>query len=157
MQALRFAATTLGRVTSPAYEISTDPSRLDVERVHRFLSTEAYWSPGVARDVVERSIERSLPFGIYTPQGEQVGFARVVTDYATFAWLADVYVEAPHRGHGLGKRLVETVLAHPELQGMRRWFLATADAHELYRRYGFSELRDIQRFMSRGSAAPDQP
>jgi GNAT superfamily N-acetyltransferase len=138
------------------YAISTDRSRLDVERVHRFLSTEAYWSPGVERDVVERSIERSLPFGVYTSDGEQVGFARVVTDYATFAWLADVYIESEHRGNGLGKRLVAEVLEHPDLQGLRRWFLATADAHDLYRRFGFGELRDVKRFMSRRDP-PDQP
>jgi GNAT superfamily N-acetyltransferase len=135
------------------YEISSDPGRIDVERVHRFLSTEAYWSPGVARETVERSIEGSLPFGVYTRAGEQVGFARVVTDYATFAWVADVYIEAEHRGHGLGKRLVEAILGHPELQGLRRWMLATADAHELYRGYGFAELRDVQRFMAIESAA----
>jgi GNAT superfamily N-acetyltransferase len=135
------------------YEISTDPARLDLERIHRFLSTEAYWSPGVAREVVERSIAGSLPFGVYTAGGEQVGFARVVTDYATFAWIADVYVEPEHRGNGLGKRLVEEVLAHPELQGLRRWMLGTADAHELYRRYGFSELRDVGRFMALESGA----
>ena len=138
------------------YAISTDRSRLDVERVHRFLSTEAYWSPGVERDVVERSIECSLPFGVYTSEGEQVGFARVVTDYATFAWLADVYIESEHRGNGLGERLVAEVLEHPALQGLRRWFLATADAHELYRRHGFDELRDVKRFMSRRDP-PDQP
>ena len=143
-------------MTSPAYEISTDRSRLDVERVHHFLSTEAYWSPGVARSPVERSIEGSICFGVYAPDGQQVGFARAVTDRATFAWLADVYIESEHRGQGLGKLLVEAVLGHPELQGLRRWFLATADAHELYRRYGFGELEDIQRFMSRGSAPADR-
>jgi GNAT superfamily N-acetyltransferase len=131
-----------------AYEISTDKTRLDLDRVHRFLSTEAYWSPGVPREVVERSIENSICFGVYTEGGEQVGFARAVTDRATFAWLADVYIESEHRGNGLGKRLVATVLEHPELQGLRRWMLGTADAHELYRRFGFSELRDVQRFMA---------
>jgi GNAT superfamily N-acetyltransferase len=131
-----------------AYEISTDRGRLDIPRVHRFLSTEAYWSPGVSREVVERSIENSIAFGVYTDGGEQVGFARVVTDRATFAWLADVYIEAAHRGHGLGKRLVATVLEHDELQGLRRWMLGTADAHELYRRFGFTELRNVQRFMA---------
>lgn len=140
-----------------AYEISTDRSRIDLDRVHRFLSTEAYWSPGVERDVVERSIAGSICFGVYAPDGQQVGFARAVTDKATFVWIADVYIEQEHRGDGLGKRLVEAVLGHPELQGLRRWFLATADAHELYRRYGFSELRDPQRFMSRGSAPPSEP
>ena len=130
------------------YEISTDKTRLDLDRVHRFLSTEAYWAPGVPRKVVERSIENSICFGVYSHGGEQVGFARAVTDRATFAWLADVYIESEHRGHGLGKRLVATVLEHPELQGLRRWMLGTADAHELYRRFGFSELRDVQRFMA---------
>jgi GNAT superfamily N-acetyltransferase len=121
--------------------------------VHRFLSTEAYWSPGVPREVVERSIENSIPFGVYTEGGEQVGFARVVTDRATFAWLADVYIEAAHRGHGLGKRLVAEVLEHPELQGLRRWMLGTADAHELYRRFGFDALHDVERFMALESGA----
>jgi GNAT superfamily N-acetyltransferase len=137
---------------SPEYTISTDRSRLDVDRIHRFLSTEAYWSPGVAREVVERSIENSVCFGVY--QGdEQVGFARVVTDRATFGWIADVYVEAGHRGHGLGKRLVAEILEHPELQGLRRWMLGTADAHELYRRFGFDELHDVGRFMALESGA----
>jgi GNAT superfamily N-acetyltransferase len=122
--------------------------------VHRFLSTEAYWSRGVAREVVERSIAGSLPFGVYAPGGEQVGFARVVTDYATFAWLADVYIEPEHRGHGLGKRLVAEVLEHPELQGVRRWMLGTADAHELYRRFGFDEVDNSSgRFMAIESGA----
>jgi GNAT superfamily N-acetyltransferase len=131
------------------YEISNDRARLDVDRIHRFLANEAYWSPGVAREVVQRSIVNSLPFGVYESEsGEQVGFARVVTDYATFAWLADVYIEDAHRGHGLGKRLVAEVLEHPALQGLRRWMLGTADAHELYRRFGFDGLRDVRRFMA---------
>jgi GNAT superfamily N-acetyltransferase len=134
------------------YEISTDRARLDLDAIHRFLSTEAYWSPGVSRDTVERSIAGSMPFGVYRG-AEQVGFARVVTDGATFAWLADVYIEAPHRGHGLGKRLVETILAHPELHGLRRWLLATADAHGLYRQYGFDALDRVERFMARESGA----
>jgi GNAT superfamily N-acetyltransferase len=145
------------RMPGVSYEISTDRTRLDIPRVHRFLSTEAYWSPGVPREVVERSIENSLPFGVYTEGGEQVGFARVVSDRATFAWLADVYIESAHRGHGLGKRLVAEVLEHPELQGLRRWMLGTADAHELYRRFGFDGLKDVRRFMARESgAAADQ-
>ena len=139
------------------YTISTDRGRLDLDRIHRFLSTEAYWSPGVPRDVVERSIENSICFGVYAADGEQVGFARVVTDRATFAWLADVYIESEHRGHGLGKRLVTEVLEHPELQGLRRWMLGTADAHELYRRFGFDGLKDVRRFMAleSGAAAAD--
>jgi GNAT superfamily N-acetyltransferase len=131
------------------YEISTDRERLDLDRIHRFLSTEAYWSPGVPRDVVERAIENSLCFGVYDDaSGEQVGFARAVTDRATFAWIADLYVESGHRGHGLGKRLVTAILGHPELQGLRRYMLATADAHGLYRQFGFTELRGVERFMA---------
>src|SRR5215211_7827600 len=118
------------------YLISTEQSRLDLELVHRFLSKEAYWSPGVSRVVVDRSIEHSVNFGLYRHE-EQAGFARVVTDYATFAWLADVFVLESHRGRGLGKWLVGTVLAHPDLRGLRRWMLATADAHGLYDGFGF--------------------
>jgi GNAT superfamily N-acetyltransferase len=136
-----------------SYEISTDRARLDIPRIHRFLSTEAYWAPGVPLDVVERSIANSVCFGVYAADGEQVGFARVVTDRATFAWLADVYIESAHRGHGLGKRLVATVLDHPELQGLRRWMLGTADAHELYRRFGFDGLKEVRRFMARETGA----
>jgi GNAT superfamily N-acetyltransferase len=129
------------------YEISTDPARLDHELIHRFLAEESYWARGRARDVVERSIDGSLPFGVYRG-GEQVGFARVVTDGTTFAWLADVFVVGSHRGRGVGKRLVETVLEHPELRGVQRWLLGTADAHELYRRFGFRETHR-GRFMVR--------
>jgi GNAT superfamily N-acetyltransferase len=132
-----------------AYEISTDRARLDIPRVHRFLSTEAYWSPGVQRDVVERSIENSICFGVYDDAtGEQIGFARAVTDRSTFAWIADLYIEEPHRGHGLGKRLVTAILEHPELQGLRRVMLATADAHGLYRQFGFIQLEGDERFMA---------
>jgi GNAT superfamily N-acetyltransferase len=131
------------------YEISTDPGRLDVAYVHGFLTT-SYWSPGVARETVERSIAGSLCFGLYAPDGAQAGFARVVTDRATHAWLADVFVDEAHRGHGLGVRLVETVLAHPELQ-VRRWILATRDAHELYARFGFAAPEDPALYMVRRS------
>jgi GNAT superfamily N-acetyltransferase len=118
------------------YVVSTDPARLDIDRIHRFLSG-AYWSPGIPHTVVARAIENSLAFGLYTASGEQAGFARAITDRATYAYLADVYVEAPHRGLGLGRFLVACVLGHPELQGLRRWALATADAHGLYERHGF--------------------
>lgn len=130
--------------------VSTDPELLDLDLVHRFLSEEAYWSTGVAREVVERSIAASIPFGAYR-DGRQLGFARVVTDGgATFAWIADVFVLAPERGSGLGKLLMESMLSHPALQGLRRWLLATADAHGLYERYGF--VRVDERFMVRESA-----
>ena len=127
------------------YEVSTDPARIDIESVHRFLSDEAYWSPGVPQDVVRRAIAGSLVFGLYRGSA-QVGLARVVSDRATFAWLCDVYVLEEHRGHGLGKWLMECVKAHPELQGLRRWLLATRDAHGLYEQFGFEPV-DPERFM----------
>lgn len=134
------------------YVISTDRARLDIAAIHRFISVESYWGQGRAIEVVRRSVDNSLPFGIY--RGERmVGFARVVTDYATFAWLADVFVVDDERGRGLSKWLVEVILAHPEMQGLRRWLLATKDAHELYRRFGFDTLKRPERFMER--PAPD--
>jgi GNAT superfamily N-acetyltransferase len=123
--------------TRDGFEISTDRDRLDRELIWRFLRT-AYWSPNVPRDVVESSIEASLCFGIYAPDGAQAGFARAVTDAATFAWIADLFVFEEHRGLGLGVWLVESILAHPDLTRVRRVMLATADAHELYRRFGFA-------------------
>ncbi len=130
------------------YLISTDRSRLDVGLIHRFLSLTSYWAPGRARDVVQRSIDNSLPFGIYRGN-DQVGFARIVTDYATFAWVADVFVLPEHRGQGLSKWLMEVILSHPELQGFRRWVLATKDAHSLYARFGFIALHKAERWMER--------
>jgi GNAT superfamily N-acetyltransferase len=127
------------------YTISTDRDRLDIELIHRFLSEDSYWAAGVTREVVERSIENSLCFGLHHGT-EQVGFARVVTDRAAFAYLADVFVLTPHRGRGLGKWLIETVISHPDLQNLRRFFLGTADAHSLYERYGFRPV-DSSRMM----------
>ncbi len=129
------------------YVISTDATSLDLEVIHRFLSEEAYWSRGVERAVVERSIANSVCFGLYGAAG-QVGFARVVTDRAAVAYLGDVFVLPEHRGRGLGKWLVETVLAHPDLQALRLFFLGTADAHSLYERYGFRPI-DPRRMMER--------
>ena len=129
------------------YRISTDPEQLDLDVVHGFLTT-AYWSPGIPREVVERAIANSIVFGLYAPDGAQAGFARVVTDRATFAYLADVFVLPEHRGRGLGKRLMEAVTAHPDLQGLRRFILATADAHGLYARYGFEPPTMPDRLMS---------
>lgn len=129
------------------YLVTTDPSRLDIRRIHGFL-TGSYWAEGIPREVVERSIANSLNFGLYDGQ-EQVGFARVVTDRATFAWIADVYVEEGHRGQGLGKLLMRAVMAHPDLQGLRRWMLGTRDAHGLYRQFGFAELAHPGNWMDR--------
>ena len=136
-------------MTASTVEISTDRSRLDIAYVHRYLSEECYWSIGRSRAVVEKSIANSLCFGVYDGE-RQMGFARVVTDYATFAWLCDVFVDAAYRGQGIGKRLVETVVAHPGLQGMRNFVLATRDAHELYRQHGgFEALPAPERWMAR--------
>ena len=123
------------------YRVSTDPRRLDLDVIHGFLSQQSYWAEGIPRDVVERSIRNSLGFGVYDDD-RQVGFARVVTDRATFAYLADVFVLEAQRGRGLSKWLLECVLAHPDLQGLRRWHLTTRDAHGLYAQYGFQPLAD---------------
>jgi GNAT superfamily N-acetyltransferase len=128
------------------YEVSTDPERLDLDAVHDFLS-QSYWAPGIPRGLMERGIRNSIPFGLYAPRRAQVGFARVVSDRAQFAYLADVYVLPAHRGHGLGIWLVECVLSHPDLAAMRRWMLATQDAHELYRRFGFGPAGHPERLM----------
>jgi GNAT superfamily N-acetyltransferase len=133
-------------------EISTDRSRLDLDLIHRYLSFESYWARGRTREEIERAIEHSIPFGAYR-DGGQIGFARVVSDRATFAWLADVFVLPGQRRTGVGKQLVQAVLEHPELRAMRRWLLATADAHGLYRRFGFEQLQGPERFMAIESAA----
>jgi GNAT superfamily N-acetyltransferase len=133
------------------YLISTNASMLDLEVIRGYLS-RSYWAAGVPEDVVRRSIENSLCFGVYRGE-EQAGFARVVTDRATFAYLADVFVLEEHRGQGIGKWLVEVILSHPELQGLRRWMLATRDAHDLYRRYAFTELARPGIFMERKDAS----
>jgi len=130
------------------YLISTDRSRLNIELIHEVLSTTTYWAVGRKREVVERSIENSLPFGIYKGN-TQVGFARVVTDYATFAWIADVFVLPEHRARGLSKWLMEIILSRPNLQGFRRWVLATRDAHSLYAQFGFIPLHRPERWMER--------
>jgi GNAT superfamily N-acetyltransferase len=129
------------------YLISTDRARLDLGAIFAYLSGESYWARGRPRDQIVRGIENSLPFGVYRGR-EQVGFARIVTDYATFAWLADLYVLDAHRGHGLGKALVEAVVEHPAVRELPRVLLATADAHRLYEQFGFESLRDDERFMA---------
>jgi GNAT superfamily N-acetyltransferase len=128
------------------YELSTDPARVDRALVHRFLRDDSYWARGVSRAVVDRCIEHSLCFGVYHG-ADQVAFARVVTDRAAIAYLGDVFVVPEHRRRGIGKWLVETVMAHPDLQGLRRFMLGTADAHSLYERYGFRPLAHPGRMM----------
>lgn len=126
--------------------ISTDKSRLDVDRIHRFLSEESYWAKNIPRATVERSIEHSLCFGAYDGDA-QVGFARVISDRAVFAYIADVFVVESHRGRGVSKQIMEAIRAHPELQGLRRWHLLTRDAHSLYAQYGFRSLDKPPRHM----------
>jgi GNAT superfamily N-acetyltransferase len=130
------------------YLISTDQARLDIVAIHDYLSNSSYWAQGRSLETVRRSIEHSLAFGLYSGE-QQIGFARVITDYATFAWLADVFVLDQFRGQGLGKWLIDVIIEHPGLQGFRRWVLATKDAHELYRRVGFIELARPERWMER--------
>ena len=127
-------------------EISTDRARMDVALIHRYLSTDSYWAAGIPRDVVERSMAGSLCFGAFE-DGLQVGFARVITDYATFGYVADVFVVASHRGQGVGTAIMTAVMEHPELRGLRRWHLVTRDAHGLYARFGFAPLEGPERHM----------
>ena len=132
--------------STSAYEINCDASRLDVAAIHRFLSQSSYWCPGIPRAIVERAVANSLCFGVYCQQ-QQVGFARVITDKATFAYLADVYVLPEHRGNGIAQRLLEQIMGHPELQGLRRMLLFTRDAHSLYAKFGFKPLAVPKRVM----------
>lgn len=127
---------------------STDRACLDIGLIHGFLSRESYWVPGIHRERVETAIANSLCFGVYD-EGRQLGFARVVTDGAGFAWLGDVFVVDAARGRGLGKRLMDFVMAHPQLQRIRRFMLATRDAHGLYARHGFAPLANPGNFMER--------
>ncbi len=137
------------------FSISTAKSRLDVDLIHKYLSQTSYWAQGRPLDVVVRSIEHSLCFGVYDGD-RQVGFARVVTDYATFAWLCDVFILESHRGRGLGKWMIECIVACPDLQGLRSFLLATRDAHDLYRGYGgFENLEKPDKWMARTMQRPD--
>lgn len=137
------------RVERDGFVICTDPSWLDVDAVHAFL-TRCYWSPGIPRAVVAKALAHSLCFGVYAMDGgvrHQIGLARVISDFATYAYLCDVYVLEAYRGRGLGAWLMETVVAHPELQGLRRFCLFTRDAHGLYARFGFGSMPEAGRYM----------
>lgn len=137
---------------SGEFTIDTDNARLDVDAVQAFLENDSYWAQTRTRDQTETAIANSICFGLYLGE-RQIGFARVVSDRATFAYIGDVYVLDEFRGQGLSKWLMETIIAHPELQGLRRWVLATRDAHGLYEKYGFHELVHPERWMER--PAPD--
>lgn len=152
---------TLVERRSGGFLVSTDRSRLDLDVIHGFL-TNCYWSKGIPREIVARAIEHSLCFGVYDVGGgksplspnaagngapRQVGFARVITDFATYAYIADVFVLETHRGHGLGKSLMQCITEHPMLQGLRRWSLSTLDAHGLYAQFGFTPPKFPDRYM----------
>ena len=132
-------------VTENNFIISTDKNKINIEYVHDFLS-HSYWSPGVPMETVTKAMNGSLCFGVYD-NDKQIGYARMVTDTATFAYLADVFIDENYRGKGLGKWLVKTILAHPELQGLRRIMLATKDAHALYEQVGFTPINNPERYM----------
>lgn len=132
-------------VRGDGWLVSCDPQRLDLEVIHGFLAS-AYWSRGIPREIVERALRHSICFGIYVGQ-RQVGFARAISDHATYAYVADVFVDPEFRGRGLSKRLMEAMLAHPDLRGLRRWGLVTHDAHGLYQRYGFTPIDHPERHL----------
>jgi len=126
--------------------ISTEKAKMDVMAIHRFLSKEAYWCQNIPFETVQTAIENSLNFGLFH-QNTQIGYARIISDYATIAYLGDVYILPEFRGKGLSKWLMETVMAHPNLQGLRRWILLTGDAHELYKKYGWKLIAQPDRWM----------
>jgi GNAT superfamily N-acetyltransferase len=128
--------------TNGNFIISTDPARLDVAVIHQYLAEESYWAQNIPRELVALAIAGSLNFGLYASGGKQIGFARVITDYATFAYLCDVFVLPDYRGQGLSKWLMTCVMAHPDLQNLRRFMLMTRDAHSLYTRFGFTPVKE---------------
>ena len=130
------------------FYITTDPNKLDVGFIHHFLAYESSWSAGIALDKVEQSIKNSLNFGLFK-EGQQIGYARVISDYSTIAYLGDVFVISPYRGQGLSSWLMDTVVGHKDLQGLRRWILVTSTAPWLYKKYGFQHLTNPDSFMEK--------
>ena len=126
-------------------QINTDKQKMDIDFIHAFL-TLSYWAEGISKETIKKSIEGSMCFGIFD-EGKQIGFARMITDKATFAYLADVFIDENYRGKGLSKQLMEAIMAHPDLQGLRRILLATRDAHSLYAQFGFTPLNNVDRWM----------
>ncbi|MBX0291316.1 GNAT family N-acetyltransferase [Hymenobacter sp. HSC-4F20] len=129
------------------YTVSTDPSRLDIPLIHRYLAEGSYWATNIPLETVERALANSLCFGVYGPDGSQVAFARVITDRATFAWLCDVFVLPEFQGQGISKQLMQEVWSHPDIRDVRRQMLATLDAHGLYQQFGFIPLTNPERYM----------
>jgi len=140
------------RIRQGEYEIDTDKRQLDIAGIHRYLSKESYWAQNRSLEQTLTAIENSFCLGVFKGR-EQVGFARVITDKATFAYVGDVFILGPHRGKGLSKWLMRTIVEQPDMQGLRRWLLATRDAHGLYEQFGFSTLVHPERWMER--TAPD--
>ncbi len=132
-------------VSKSGFAISTDKEKFDIDLIHSFL-TRSYWAEGISKDVIKKSIEGSLCFGVFEHE-KQVGFARMITDMATFAYLADVFIIEEYQGRGLSKLLMEVIMSHPDLQGLRRFMLATRDAHGLYKQFGFTPLTNVDRWM----------
>jgi len=128
------------------YCITTNRAKLDVNAIHNFLSTQSYWCQNIPVETVIKSIDNSLNFGLYY-EDQQIGFARIISDFSTMAYLADVYVLPEHRGKGLSKWMMQVIMSHPELQGLRRWMLLTADAHGLYKQFGWKEIANPDRYM----------
>jgi GNAT superfamily N-acetyltransferase len=134
-------------ISENGYVFSDDPNKIDAIAIHRYLSTQSYWAKGIPLEIVKRSIAGSLCFGIYK-DAAQIGFARWITDRATFGYLADVYIDEAHRGLGLSKKLMSLMLFHPDLQGLRRYMLGTVDAHGLYAQFGFKAVDHPERLMA---------
>lgn len=130
------------------FTISTDKNLLQIEAIHQFLSRDSYWATERTREQTATAIEHSLCFGVFADE-KQIGFARVISDYATFAYLGDVYILEEFRGRGISKWLMETIIKHPDLQNLRRWILATKDAHSLYEKFGFHALKFPDRWMEK--------
>ena len=134
-------------VNEEGYIVTTDPIRIDFDVLHNFLSKESYWALNIPREIVETGIKNSLNFSLISPQNKFIGYAKLITDKATFAYLADVYIEKIFRRKGLGKWLMECIMSHPELQNLRLWMLHTKDAHGLYKKFGFSQPTNIEKIM----------
>jgi len=127
--------------------VSTDPDKVDIEVLHNFLSTESYWAQNIPKKLVERGVKNSLNFSLFSPQNRFIGYAKLITDRATFAYIADVYVDKKFRGKGLGKWLMDCIMHHPDLQNLRMWMLHTKDAHGLYKQFGFSQPDNLEKTM----------
>lgn len=136
------------------FTISTDPARLNIDTIHRYLAEESYWATNIPRETVEQAIANSLNFGVYAPDGQQVAFARVITDRTTLAWLCDVFVLPAFRGQGISKQLMQAVWSHPDIAGVRRQMLATLDAHGLYRQFGFEDLARPELYLEKKRPNP---